>query len=285
MPELPEVETVKRGLAPVLENAQIKRFALHSPSLRQPLDKSWEQVFTGQTITRLSRRGKYLCLHTQTGEGLVIHLGMSGSFRVCGDNTPCIKHDHYSFYLTSGQAVHYNDPRRFGILRLFSKEQGWQADPAFRKMGPEPLEEGFDASYLKRVLEEKVTPIKTSLLDQSVVAGLGNIYVCEALHMAAIHPKRKSGAISLKRLERLVASIKEVLARAIEAGGSSLRDHKLTDGSLGYFQHQFLVYGREGEPCPTCHVLPDGANSKAQSLIKRAVQSGRSSFYCPRCQS
>lgn len=273
-----------RGLEPVLEGAQVKRFVLHSPSLRYPMDKAWEDLFTGAQLERLTRRGKYICLHKKGGGGVIIHLGMSGSFRVCGDNTPPIKHDHYSLYLTSGQAVHYNDPRRFGFLRPFTGEQGWKDDPAFIKMGPEPLEDGFDAAYLRQALGARNMPIKTALLDQSVVAGLGNIYVCEALHMAGIHPKRKSDKIALKRLEKLVCAIKEVLQRAIVAGGSSLRDHKLTDGSLGYFQHQFLVYGKEGQPCPTCHAGADQADLSVSFLVKRMVQAGRSSFYCLRCQ-
>lgn len=282
MPELPEVETVRRGLQPAMEGATIERAQVNRPDLRWPFPERMAERLTGAKVTQLRRRSKYILADLDTNESLLIHLGMSGRMTVSGDplgqfahdHPQAEKHDHVVFDMHNGARVTFNDPRRFGAMDLLPSDTT-ETHPLIAKLGPEPLGNDFHESYLAERLAGKNTPIKSALLDQRIVAGLGNIYVCEALYRAGIAPKRKAGAISQARAHSLVPIIRQVLQEAIEAGGSSLRDFRQADGELGYFQHSFDVYGREGEPCKT----PD-----CTSKISRITQSGRSSFYCPQCQ-
>ena len=269
MPELPEVETTVRGLVPVLEGRRLVSVEARRADLRWAFPPDLRQRLTGAVVTSLGRRAKYGLIDTDRGDTLVFHLGMSGKWRV--DPTEIGVHDHFLMETEEGRRLALNDPRRFGSLDLVRTEEV-SAWPPFAKMGPEPLSEDFDAGYLKRALEGRSAPIKALLLDQRVVAGLGNIYVCEALNLARIAPGRAGGRISISRLEVLVAAIKQVLLAAIEAGGSSLRDYVRPDGELGYFSKQWRVYGREGEPC------------ECGATIRRRTDSGRSTFYCPVCQ-
>ncbi|MEM7767536.1 MAG: bifunctional DNA-formamidopyrimidine glycosylase/DNA-(apurinic or apyrimidinic site) lyase [Pseudomonadota bacterium] len=280
MPELPEVETVRRGLVPVMEGRRVLKLTANRPDLRFPLPDRFEKRVTGQAVTRLGRSAKFLCADLESGETLVMHLGMSGRFVVEG-KTPGIfvhetardpVHDHVVFNLEGGVTVTYNDPRRFGFMEIWPTA-GFDGYPRLKSLGPEPLSNGFHADYLTSALKGRQTPIKAALLDQKVVAGLGNIYVCEALFRAGISPRRKAASIGPKRAARLVPVINEVIAEAIEAGGSSLRDFSATDGALGYFQHRFRVYDRENQPCLTC-----------SRPVSRIVQSGRSTFFCGTCQ-
>jgi len=282
MPELPEVETVRRGLVPVLEGAQIAAVEVRRPDLRWPLPERMAERLKGQVVERLRRRSKYLLADLSSGETLIIHLGMSGRILISGDvpgvfhrdHVPQAVHDHVVLDLASGVRVTYNDARRFGAMDLVATdavETHW----LLKSIGPEPLGNGFDETYLAAALKGRRTPVKTALLDQRIVAGLGNIYVCEALHRTGLHPKRHAGRIGAARLAGLVPVIRAVLIEAIDAGGSSLRDYRQTDGELGYFQHAFRVYDREGQPC-----LKAGCGG----TVRRIVQSGRSSFYCPACQ-
>jgi formamidopyrimidine-DNA glycosylase len=292
MPELPEVETVRRGLAPVMEGARFAKVELNRADLRYPFPKDFARRLTGETIVGLGRRAKYLLADLSSGEVLVMHLGMSGSFRVFSgkDNrTPGayyherskhVAHDHVVFHLSNGATVTFNDPRRFGFMKLIARTD--LADESFmRSLGPEPLGNAFDAAALAEACAGKATSLKAALLDQRVVAGLGNIYVCEALNRAHLSPKRRASTIANRnrtpneRAGALVESIKAVLNDAIAAGGSSLRDHRRTDGELGLFQHHFRVYDREGKACPT---------RGCDGTIKRIVQVGRSTFFCPVCQ-
>jgi len=270
MPELPEVETTVRGLAPVLEGHRIESIELHRADLRRPFPVDLRQRLTGATVTRLSRRAKYGLIDTDRGDTLVFHLGMSGSWRL--DPQQIGKHDHLVIETDAGRRLALNDPRRFGSVDLVPTETLDQAEP-FAGMGPEPLGESFDGRYLQRVLKGRKAPIKPLLLDQRLVAGLGNIYVCDALNLAAIAPGREGGKISKPRLDRLADAIKSVLVEAIEAGGSSLRNFVRPDGELGYFSSKWRVYGREGEPCPRC-----------ASPVRRRTDGGRSTFYCAKCQ-
>ena len=280
MPELPEVETVRRGLAPVMEGDVIARADVNRPDLRWPFPARMAERLTGARVERLGRRSKYILADLDTGETLLVHLGMSGRMTVSGDplgrfvhkHPAAEKHDHVVFHMQNGARVTFNDPRRFGAMDLL---QTGGAHKLLDVLGPEPLGNDFNEGYLIKSLEGKNTPIKSALLDQGIVAGLGNIYVCEALFRAGISPKRKAGQISAVRLERLVPIIRQVLSEAIDAGGSSLRDFRQADGELGYFQHNFDVYGREGAPC---------RNSDCAKPIERIVQSGRSTFYCKICQ-
>ncbi len=267
MPELPEVETTVRGLARVLEGRRIASVEARRPDLRRPFPQDLGQRLTGAKVTGLRRRAKYGVIDTDRGDSLVFHLGMSGRWRI--DPNELEKHDHLLVGTDDGRRITLNDPRRFGSLDLLRTDElpHW---PAFAALGPEPL--GITPLELKGRLAGRAAPIKTLLLDQRVVAGLGNIYVCEALHRARIAPGRAGGSISIKRLDLLVTAIKDVLAEAIEAGGSTLRDFTSPDGELGYFSKSFAVYGREGESCA------------CGSVIRRRVQGGRSSFYCPACQ-
>ena len=287
MPELPEVETVRRGLAPVMEGASVKKVEVRDRRLRWPIAKDFEKRLTGKTIDGLGRRAKYLLADLSSGDVLIMHLGMSGSFRVGQDAKPGLyyherskstAHDHVVFHLSNGATVTFNDPRRFGSMKLVPRGK-LEHEPLLRSLGPEPLGNEFDAAMLAAACARKKTSLKAALSDQRVVAGLGNIYVCEALFRARLSPKRIASTIADRngkpnqRAQALVEAIKAVLNDAIKAGGSSLRDHRRADGSLGDFQHNFLVYDREGEPCPNC-----------KGKVKRIVQTGRSTFYCPRCQ-
>jgi len=297
VPELPEVETVRRGLAPVMEGARIMRVEARRPDLRQPLPRDFAKRLEGQTVTGIGRRAKYLTADLASGDVLLMHLGMSGSFRVSHkphagegrEEAPgkfhharpaADAHDHVVFHMSSGATVTFNDPRRFGLM-LIVPRRDFASHPLMREVGPEPLGNAFDASLLSAACRNKKTSLKAALLDQTVVAGLGNIYACEALHRAQLSPKRGASTIATRtgapnaKAVALVDAIKAVLNDAIKAGGSSLRDHRQTDGELGYFQHHFRVYDREGEPCVT-----PGCRGK----VKRIVQNGRSTFFCPVCQ-
>ncbi|MEA3030084.1 MAG: formamidopyrimidine-DNA glycosylase [Sphingomonadales bacterium] len=270
MPELPEVETIIRGLAPVLEGKRIASIEARRPDLRRPFPPDLRQRMTGARVTRLARRAKYGLIETERGDTLVFHLGMSGSWRL--DPPTLGRHDHLVIETEEGRRLSLHDPRRFGSVDLVRTETLEQADP-FARMGPEPLGDAFDGSYLAKALAGRSAPIKPLLLDQRIVAGLGNIYVCDALNLAAIAPGRAGGGLSRPRLERLADSVKAVLRAAIEAGGSSLRDYVQPNGELGYFSSQWRVYGREGKPCPRC-----------AAPIRRRADGGRSTFYCAKCQ-
>ena len=267
MPELPEVETTVRGLARVLEGRRITRVEARRADLRRSFPHDLGQRLTGARVTGLGRRAKYGLIHTDRDDTMIFHLGMSGSWRI--DHASLEKHDHLLLETEEGKRLALNDPRRFGSVDLVATDEleDW---PAFKALGPEPLE--IDAHELKRRLAGRSAAIKLLLLDQRIIAGLGNIYVCEALYRARIHPKRAGGSVSLDRLKRLVIAIREVLEEAIAAGGSTLRDFISPDGELGYFSKDFAVYDREGEPCG------------CGGLVKRFVQGGRSTFYCPACQ-
>lgn len=291
MPELPEVETVKRGLAPAMEGVAIARVEVRHRGLRWPIAKDFEKRLDGATIDGLGRRAKYILADLSTGDVLVMHLGMSGSFRIDKDKKDLdvpgefhherskdAAHDHVVFHMANGRTVTFNDPRRFGSMKIVARSKLDQ-EPLLKAIGPEPLGNEFDAAMLAAACAGKKTSLKAALLDQRVVAGLGNIYVCEALYRARLSPKRLAATIADRkggpneRAVALVDAIKAVLNDAIKAGGSSLRDHRQADGSLGYFQHNFSVYDREGEKCPGC-----------KGVVKRIVQNGRSTFYCPSCQ-
>lgn len=282
MPELPEVETVRRGLAPVMEGVAMSQVAVNRPDLRWPFPERMAERLQGQIVLRLRRRSKYILADLGSGETLLIHLGMSGRILISGDplgrfvhdHPAPEKHDHVVFDMAGGARVTFNDPRRFGAMDLMATDRA-AAHPLLAKLGPEPLGNEFSESYLVAALKTRNTPIKSALLDQKIVAGLGNIYVCEALFRTGISPRRKARALSSVRAARLVPAIRAVLTEAIAAGGSSLKDFRQADGELGYFQHSFDVYGREGQPCRT----PECAGT-----VVRIVQSGRSSFYCPVCQ-
>lgn len=289
MPELPEVETVRRGLAPVMDGALIVAAEARRPDLRFPLPRNFVRRLKGARIEQLRRRGKYLIGALSTGESLIMHLGMSGRFTIdaqtarpgtarsavvgeTGESDP--KHDHVVIQLDGARPaqVTYNDPRRFGFMDL-APTQSIEECRHFKGMGPEPLGNEFSAAVLNAALRGKQTPIKAALLDQRVVAGLGNIYVCEALYRARISPRRRAGSVAGLRGDRLHRAVVAVLRDAIDAGGSTLKDFAAADGALGYFQHRFDVYGREGAHCSHC-----GAE------IRRLTQSGRSTFFCPGCQ-
>lgn len=286
MPELPEVETVRRGLAPVMEGRRILRADIRRPDLRWPFPPDMGPRLTGATVQRLRRRSKYILADLDSGETLLIHLGMSGRMLVSGAQGPNMpgqfhhahpapeKHDHVVLDMEGGARITFNDARRFGAMDLLDTA-GQDAHPLLAVLGPEPLGNAFDGPSFAARLKSRRTPIKSALLDQRIVAGLGNIYVCEVLFRAGISPRRQASRIATQRLESLVPIIRDVLTEAITAGGSSLRDHRQTDGELGYFQHSFQVYGREDAPCRT---------AGCSATIRRIVQSGRSSFYCPACQ-
>ena len=269
MPELPEVETTVRGLVPVLEGRRLTTVEARRADLRRAFPPDLRQRLTGATVTGLGRRAKYGLIDTDRGDTLVFHLGMSGRWRI--DPAEIGRHDHFLLETDEDRRLALNDPRRFGSLDLVLTEALDRYEP-FAKMGPEPLNEDFSAAYLLQALKGRSAPIKALLLDQRIVAGFGNIYVCEALHMAGIAPARAGGRISRERLQRLVAAVKEVLVAAIEAGGSTLRDYARPDGELGYFSKQWRVYGREGEGC------------HCGGPIRRRAEGGRSTFFCPRCQ-
>ena len=267
MPELPEVETTVRGLERVLQGRRITRVEARRADLRRSFPEDLGQRLTGAKVTGLGRRAKYGLIHTDRDDTMIFHLGMSGSWRI--DHAELGKHDHLLLETDEGKRLALNDPRRFGSVDLVATDEIYDW-PAFAALGPEPME--ITARELKRRLSGRTAAIKLLLLDQGIIAGLGNIYVCEALYRAGIHPKRAGGSVSLGRLERLVVAIKQVLAEAIEAGGSTLRDFVSPDGELGYFSKTFHVYDRDGQPCGC-----DG-------IVRRFVQGGRSTFYCPACQ-
>lgn len=289
MPELPEVETVRRGLAPVMEGRVIRLATQRRANLRYMLPERFAERLTGRRVLRLVRRAKYILAHLEGGEVLLIHLGMSGRFTIHPakgaasqpgqfhydvEGAGTEKHDHIVLDMVDGTRIVYADHRRFGFMDLIAEgELG--ANKHLALLGPEPLGNEFSAQTLIESFKNKKTPVKSALLDQRVVAGLGNIYVCEALYRSGISPKRLASSVSAVRLERLVREIRDVLAEAIEAGGSTLRDYAQADGELGYFQHRFQVYGREGETC---------SKPQCGATVKRMGQAGRSTFYCGKCQ-
>ena len=269
MPELPEVETTVRGLRPVLEGRRLVSVEARRADLRRAFPPDLRQRLTGARVTGLGRRAKYGLIDTDRGDTMIFHLGMSGRWRI--DPAEIGAHDHLLLDTDAGHRLALNDPRRFGSVDLIPTDEVG-VFPAFAAMGPEPLSPDFDGSYLAKALEGRFAPIKALLLDQRIVAGLGNIYVCEALHMAGIAPSREGGRIARARLDRLADAIKQVLLAAIEAGGSTLRDYARPSGELGYFARQWRVYGREGEACA------------CGRPVRRRVEGGRSTFYCPNCQ-
>jgi formamidopyrimidine-DNA glycosylase len=300
MPELPEVETVRRGLQPAMEGAKIVHAEARRKDLRFPFQKDFVARLEGQTVTGLGRRAKYLLADLASGDVLLMHLGMSGSFRVVAGKSKSVPgkfhhprneeraHDHVLFHMSSGATIIFNDPRRFGYMKIFARDR-IEDEPLLQGLGPEPLGNEFDAAMLARACFNKKTSLKAALLDQRVVAGLGNIYVCEALFRAHLSPRRLAATLATKagqrkgvaggeptdHAKRLVSAIHAVLNQAIKAGGSSLRDHRQTSGELGYFQHSFQVYDREGKKCesPGCG-----------GIVRRFTQNGRSTFWCPKCQ-
>ena len=293
MPELPEVETVRRGLQPAMEGSKILKAEARRKDLRFPFQKDFIARLEGQTVTGLGRRAKYLMADLTSGDVLLMHLGMSGSFRVLqndADATPGQfhyprsedrAHDHVVFHMSSGVVVIFNDPRRFGYMKIIARK-ALEDEPLLKGLGPEPLGNEFDAAMLARSCANKKTSLKAALLDQRVVAGLGNIYVCEALFRSHLSPRRLAATLATKKTaeptdhaKHLVSAIHSVLNQAIKAGGSSISDHRQTSGELGYFQHSFQVYDREGEKCQT---------KGCSGIVKRFVQNGRSTFWCPKCQ-
>ena len=288
MPELPEVETVLRGLESVMVGQKIINAEIRRPDLRWPFPENMSERLTGVTILRLYRRSKYILCDLNSGETLLIHLGMSGRMTISHAHNDAVdllanfhhkhslpaKHDHVILDMTNGTRISFNDTRRFGAMDLIETNNYFN-HKLIKLLGPEPLGNEFNPPYLQSKLKGKTAPIKSALLDQRIVSGLGNIYVCESLWRAGINPTRLSGKVSRKKIEVLVPIIRDVLREAISAGGSSLKDHRQTNGDLGYFQHSFAVYGRGGKKC-------NSAN--CSELIKRIVQSGRSSFYCAKCQ-
>jgi formamidopyrimidine-DNA glycosylase len=287
MPELPEVETVRRGLAPHLEGARLVAVRQNRPDLRFPFPRDFEARLTGARLEALERRAKYLLARLDTGETLVAHLGMTGRFTIAADGEGEApgrfhyaagadpKHTHLVLVTDRGVSVAYNDARRFGYMDLIPTARLGE-HPYFSGLGPEPLSPAFSAATLVSAFAGRRSSVKVSLLDQRIVAGLGNIYVCEALHRARIHPERAAGEVTATQSKRLATAIRLVLEAAIEAGGSTLRDYRHADGALGYFQHSFKVYGREDDPCvkPSC-----------RGVVKRVVQGGRSTFFCGVCQA
>ncbi|MGB8399777.1 bifunctional DNA-formamidopyrimidine glycosylase/DNA-(apurinic or apyrimidinic site) lyase [Bradyrhizobium sp.] len=300
MPELPEVETVRRGLQPAMEGSQIVKVEARRKDLRFPFQKDFIKRLEGQTVTGLGRRAKYLMADLTSGDVLLMHLGMSGSFRVRRDDDVAAPgqfhhkrsedraHDHVVFHMSSGAVVVFNDPRRFGYMKIIARS-ALENEPLLKGLGPEPLGNEFDAAMLANSCAGKKTSLKAALLDQRVVAGLGNIYVCEALFRAHLSPRRPAATLATKpgqrkgvaggeptdHARRLVDAIHAVLNQAIKAGGSSLRDHRQTSGELGYFQHSFAVYDREGQKCRT---------AGCGGIVRRFTQNGRSTFWCPKCQ-
>lgn len=282
MPELPEVETVRRGLLPAMEGQVISRTDVNRPDLRWPFPQNMAARLTQRRVLGLRRRSKYLLVDLEGNETLLIHLGMSGRMIVSGDplgqfvhqHPAPEKHDHVVFHMENGARITFNDPRRFGAMDLMVTSEADQ-HALLAVLGPEPLGNQFDETYLVKALAGRKSPIKSALLDQRIVAGLGNIYVCESLFRGGISPLRKAGQISSRRVSALEPIIRDVLTEAIEAGGSSLRDFRRADGELGYFQHRFDVYDREDQPCRKADCI---------GQVRRVVQSGRSSFYCPTCQ-
>lgn len=279
MPELPEVETVCRGLATKLEGRCLSRVIQRRPDLRFPFPKRFAARLQGRRVVRVDRRGKYILIHLDDDNVVLGHLGMSGS--MIADTAPVVefdRHDHIVFETDDGTAIRFNDARRFGFMDLVARID-LDRHPLLARLGPEPLSRGFDGTVLAAALVGKKTSIKAALIDQQVVAGIGNIYASESLYRAGISPRRLARSVQGQRADRLVAAIKNVLAEAIAAGGSSLRDFVQTNGELGYFQHRWAVYEREGKACPGCD-----CGAPAVGGIRRIVQTGRSTFFCPRRQ-
>ena len=274
MPELPEVETVRRGLALKISGRRIVRAELRRPDLRRPFPPALAARLDGARIGALGRRGKYILIELDADGLLLLHLGMSGRITAGSALLPAAPHDHVVLTLDDGTVIRFNDARRFGLIDYLRRSEAAQ-HPLLAGLGPEPLEPGFDGRYLAAALAGKLTSIKAALLDQRIVAGLGNIYACEALFRARLSPRRLAASIGPTRADRLAAAIRSVLTEAIAAGGSSLRDYVQADGALGYFQHHWAVYGREGEPCPGCN---------CSEGVRRIVQSGRSTFFCAKRQ-
>jgi len=274
MPELPEVETVRRGLALKMSGRRILQAELRRPDLRRPFPPALADRLDGARIGALGRRGKYILIELDADGLLLLHLGMSGRVTAGSASLPDAPHDHVVLRLDDGTVIRFNDPRRFGLLDYVKRGEEGQ-HPLLAGLGPEPLEAAFDGPYLSAALAGKMTPIKSALIDQRIVAGLGNIYVCEALFRAGISPRRLSASIGRGRADRIVSGIRSVLIEAIQAGGSSLRDYVQADGELGYFQHRWAVYGHEGDPCPGCD---------CSGGVHRIVQSGRSTFFCAKRQ-
>jgi formamidopyrimidine-DNA glycosylase len=274
MPELPEVETVRRGLALKISGRRIVRAQLNRADLRRPFPPALARRLDGARIGALARRGKYILIELDRDGLLLLHLGMSGRVTAGGPDLPAARHDHVVLTLDDGTVVRFNDARRFGLIDYLRREEAAR-HPLLAGLGPEPLDPGFDGAYLSKALAGRHTPIKSALLDQRIVAGLGNIYACEALYRAQLSPRRLAASIGPARAARLSAAIREVLEEAIAAGGSSLRDYVQANGELGYFQHRWAVYGREGEPCPECNCAEG---------VRRIVQAGRSSFFCAKRQ-
>lgn len=273
MPELPEVETVCRGLVHLLQGKRLVRVDVRRKNLRIAFPPRMAEALTGRRITRIYRRAKYIIMNLDDANVVIAHLGMSGRMTTAAPGQPLDAHDHVVFHADDGTEVRFNDPRRFGLMTLCAQDQ-IDSHKLFKAQGPDPLSEAFTPAMLTAALKGRTTAIKAALLDQRIVVGLGNIYVCEALFRSGLSPKRKSGTINLARAQKLVPDIKAVLAEAIKVGGSSLRDHIQPNGELGYFQHNWRVYGREDESCRNSNL----------HRIKRIVQGGRSTFYCPRCQ-
>jgi formamidopyrimidine-DNA glycosylase len=290
VPELPEVETVRLGLEHAMVGARLAAIDQRRPDLRFPFPERFTERLTGRRVEALRRRAKYLIADLDGADLLVMHLGMSGSFRIenAGGLAPCAPelgarpknsaHDHVAFELSTGARIVYNDPRRFGFMQLIPRPE-FATHPLFRNIGIEPLGDALDGAALARLFVGKTTTLKSALLDQSLIAGLGNIYVCEALHRAGLSPRRPAASLARKdggpsnRATLLARAIREVLNEAVAAGGSSLRDHRQTNGALGYFQHSFRVYGREHESCTRCG-----------GVVRRIIQSGRATFFCGGCQ-
>lgn len=276
MPELPEVETVVRGLARRMAGRRMARLDLHRADLRGPIPRGLKKKVEGRAIAAVTRRAKYILVHLEDGGVLLMHLGMSGRLVLIdpGDTSARDRHDHVVFTLDDGTRVRFNDQRRFGTLD-YVRQDKLMRHPLLAELGPEPLDPAFTGPILAAALAGKRTPLKAALLDQQVVAELGNIYVSEVLYHAGLSPRRLARTVTPDRAERLVRAIRQVLERAIAAGGSSIRDYVQTSGELGYFQHEWAVYGREGEACPGCD---------CGGVIRRIVQSNRSTFYCAKRQ-
>ena len=279
MPELPEVETVRRGIAPVLEGAKLVKVMARRKNLRIPIPDNFSAALTGKKILKVGRRSKYILLYIEDGPVVILHLGMSGKvtlYNLAGSHVPEFgKHDHLIFETECGMRMVYNDPRRFGLV-TFAELDNLDDHPLLASMGPEPLTNSFHADYLGDKLARRKSPIKNALLDQKIIAGLGNIYVCEALFRAHINPERHACKISHHEIDMLVPIINDIIREAIAAGGSTLKDYAQVDGELGYFQHSFQAYGREHQPC---------LNQDCSGTIVRIAQSGRSTFYCKSCQT
>ena len=274
MPELPEVETVCRGLDPVLTGQVIARVDMHRKDLRKPFPKGLKARVESAQVTHISRRAKYILVHLNNGYVLVMHLGMSGRIVFQPRDYKPQRHDHFILHLEDGQQIVFNDPRRFGIVDLVTVD-ALETHVLFAHLGPEPLSNNFSGPVLMAVLKGRKAAIKQAIMDQAIVVGVGNIYASEALFRAGLHPERAAGLVKGDQVEALVSAIKKVLREAIKAGGSTLRDHRQANGELGYFQHRFSVYDRDGQPCTVC---------AGRKPIQRIVQGGRSTFYCPQCQ-